>query len=322
MKKIALILTSILIASLSFSQDKSTKPACFKVSSFSTSIGFAGALTSNTRSDYYTLKNVAEDPSIFIDITGMKDNSGSWGYSGMYPMEGFYYTGNGSGNGNLLFNLGLTPYSKKLGAYRENRELRFTLGGSLGSRNNFFFYKNDFTPIDTFQSVSGGGVVYADSLVTKHYSYTLNFSEVNIGFSYLFKTDVKRVVHFYTGAGFNYGITLRASVDLNEDSFRSIYYYNENNKPSDEDNNYWYGENYKSSYNSTKTNLTGPMQFVRVYIPLGISIRLSKKQTSFFNHVNLYSEFNPGVEFQFLAGEKTYANPYFGFGFIGIRYKW
>lgn len=322
MRKSAVILSFFLIAFVSFSQEKTTKPACFRVSSFSTSLGFSGAFTSNTRSDYYTLKSVAEDPGIFVDISDMKDNGGSWGYSGMYPMEGFYYSGGGSGNGNLLVNLGLTPYSKKLGKYRENRELRLSLGGSFGTRNNFFYYDNNFTPVDTFQSVSGGGYVFADSLVSRHYNYTLNFTEVNFGLSYLFKTDVNRVVHFYAGAGLNYGITLNATVDLNEDSYRSLYYYNENNKPSDDDSFYYYGEDYESSFNSTKTKLTGPMMFARVYIPMGVSIRLSKKPTSFFNHVNLYAELDPGVEFQFLAGEKTYANPYVGVGLIGVRYNW
>jgi hypothetical protein len=60
--------------------------------------------------------------------------------------------------------------------------------------------------------------------------------------------------------------------------------------------------------------------FARIYIPLGIEIKLSKKPTSFFSHVDLYAELNPGVELQFLGGEKTYANPYFGMAFIGFRY--
>lgn len=313
---------SVLMAiGLSNAQDKNDKEPCFRVSSFSSSIGFGGALTSNTNEDYYLLKNAAENPDLFIDITGYKNGGSGWGFNGMYPYSGMYY-GGGSGNGNLLFNLGLTPYSKKLGKYRENRELRFSVGGSLGNRNNFFFYDNTYFVIDTFQSVNGGNIIYADSNITKYYNYTLNFSEINFGASYLFKTNVSRRVHFYTGVGFNYGIALRSSVDVYEDVYRSVYYYNEYDKPSDDNTIYYNGDNYDYSYTSDVTNLKKPMQFARVYIPLGLSLNLSKKPQSFFSHVDLYTELNPGVEFQILSSEKTYANPYFGVGFIGFRYHW
>ena len=239
----------------------------------------------------------------------------------MFQYSDMYYTG-GSGNGSLLFNLGLTPYSKKLGKYRENRELRFSLGGNLGTRNNFYYYDNTTFVIDTFQSVNGSSLVYADSSISKHYSYTLDFSEVNFGFSYLFKTDVNRRVHFYTGVGANYGIALRSSVSFYEDIHRSVYYYNENDKPSEDEAAYYYDDNYTYSYSSSTTNLKDPMQFARIYIPLGISLNISKKPASIFSHVDLYTDLNPGVEFQFLGGEKTYANPYIGVAFIGFRYKW
>jgi hypothetical protein len=321
-KKSFSLLSLILIVNFLIAQDNSSKQPCFRVSSFSSSLGFGGALTSNTDEDYYILKNAAENPDLFIDISGFEKSGSNWGYYGMYPAGGMYYTGGGSGNANLLFNLGLTPYSKKQGKFRENRELRLSIGGSFGTRNNFYYYDNTSFVIDTFQSVNGSSIIYADSLIGKHYSYSLNYSEINIGASYLFKTDVNRRVHFYTGAGFNYGITLRSSVDVYEDAYRSVYYYNEYDKPSDDESIYYYNDDYNYSYSSSETNLKSPMQFARIYIPLGLSLNLSKKQESFFSHVDLYTEMNPGVEFQFLAGEKTYANPYLGVGFIGFRYKW
>jgi hypothetical protein len=325
MKKMPYFLFALmLISGISVAQETSSKNPCFRVSSFSSSIGFGGALTSNTSADYYLLKDAVDNPDLFIDISDYQQDGSSWSNGGMfYGGFGSYgYTGGGSGNGNLLFNLGLTPYSKKLNKYRENRELRLSLGGSFGNRNNFYFSDNIYTPIDTFQSVNGNGTVYADSAFTKHYSYSLHFSEINFGASYLFKTDVNRRVHFYAGAGFNYGITLRSSVNIYEDSFRSVYYYDEFNKPDDDESTYYHGDNYETNYSSTTTNLSSPMHFIRVFIPIGVSLNLSKKSESFFSHVNLYTELNPGVEFQVLSSEKTYANPYVGVGFIGFRYKW
>lgn len=322
LKKSILLLSAVLLFSYAMAQEKSTKMPCIRVSSFSSSLGFAGALTSNTDEDYYLLKNAVENPDLFVDITGFDNNGSSgWGYNGSYPFSDMYYSG-GSGNGNLLFNLGLTPYSKKLEKYRENRELRFSVGGSLGTRNNFYYTDNNSFVIDTFQSVSGGGMVYADSVITNYYSYSLEFTEINFGFSYLFKTDVNRRVHFYTGIGANYGISLRSSVDFYQDNYRSVYYYNEYDKPSEDESYYYYTEDYSHSYFSQTTNLLNPMQTVRVFIPLGLSLNLSKKPASFFSHVDLYTDLNPGVEFQILSSEKTYANAYIGVGFIGFRYKW
>jgi len=323
MKKTTLLLLSLLLlAGFLNAQEKTPKQPCFRVSSFSSSLGFGGAMTANTNEDYYILKNAVENPDLFVDISGFTNSGSNWSYNDMYYGGSGYYSG-GSGNGNLLFNLGLTPYSKKLGKYRDNRELRFSVGGSMGSRNNFYYYDYNTFVIDTFQSVTGGGTVYADSAITKHYSYTLDFSEINFGFSYLFKTDVNRKVHFYAGVGMNYGIALRSSVSFYEDTFRSVYYYNEFNKPSEGESSFeMYHNNSYTTYSSATTSLKSPMQFVRVFIPFGLSLNLCKKPSSFFNHVDLYTELNPGVEFQILSSDKTYANPYFGVGFIGFRYKW
>jgi hypothetical protein len=324
MKKITLLLSLIFFVIFANAQEKTSKQPCMRVSSFSSSIGFAGALTSNTTEDYYLLKNAVENPNLFVDITGYTDGGSGWGFNSMtYGYGGMGYTGGGSGNGNLLFNLGLTPYSHKLGKYRENRELRFSVGGSIGSRNNFYYYDNSSFTIGSYQSTDGQGIVYADSVINKYYNYTLNFSEVNFGASYLFKTDVNRRVHFYAGVGLNYGIALMSSVSVDETIDRSVIYYKEGDKPSEDDMLYhsvYNDENH--TWKSSTTSLSNPMMFARVFIPFGLSINLSKKPESFWSHVDLYTEMNPGVEFQVLSSEKTYANPYFGVGFIGFRYKW
>jgi hypothetical protein len=283
-------------------------------------MGFGGAMTSDTDEDYYTLKNASNDPDIFVDIEGMENQSSEWstGYEFDYNMG---YVSSGTGNGSFLVNLGLTPYSKKMGKYNEQRELRISLGANFGSRNSFTYYDNNTFVIDTFQSVTTGEVIYADSSIRKYYYYTLDFSEINFGASYVFKTDVNRTFHFYAGAGVNYGITLKAEVNMDENAYRSVYYYNQFNKPS-EDDYVAYGDQVDFTANSSSSGLKGPVHFVRAYIPLGVSLRLSKKPASFFNDVNLYSEWNPGIELQMLSGEKTYANPYIGFALIGVKYRW
>jgi hypothetical protein len=322
MKNALVFLSLLLCIGIANAQDATTKHPCFKTTSFTASIGLPGAMTSNTLSDYYDLKGAVEDPSLFVDLTGFSKTEHEWSSNGMqFSPEGMSYFGTFSGS--LAVNLGLTPYSKKLGKYRDNRELRITIGGNTGVRNTFNYYDNNTFVVDTFQSVSGNELVYADSSIYTNYYYELVFTEMNIGLSYLFKTDVNRRVHFYAGAGFNYGISLKSSVSRHEYIDRSIYYYNQYNKPS-EDEAGFYGivddHGYSDSFAETKLKST--MQFVRVYIPFGLSLRLSKKPQSFFNHVDLYTEFDPGVEFQIVGSGLSYVNPYFGFAFIGFNYHW
>ncbi|HEY9113756.1 MAG TPA: hypothetical protein VIN10_03595 [Bacteroidales bacterium] len=325
MKKILLFTSLMFLIGYANAQDGNSKQPLFKVTSFSSSIGFAGVMTSNTDEDYYGLQKAVQNPSLFIDVSGFTNNSsyyGNYGFNGGYYYNGY---GGGAGNGSAVFNLGLTPYSKKLGKYRENRELRISVGSNFGTRNTFDFYDNNTFRIDTFQSVNGSGIVYADSAIYSNYSYSLNFTSINFGVSYLFKTDMKRRVHFYAGGGVNYGIALNSTVDVYENIYKSVIYYNEYQNPSENDNNYYYydGNNNGSySYSNSSTSLIKPMQFVRFYIPVGLSLRLSNKETSFFNHVDLYTEMIPGVELQIISYDKTYANPYFGIAFIGFNYHW
>lgn len=322
MKKAVILLSLLLFIGFANAQTENPKHSCFRVSSFSASLGYPGALTSNTNADYLSLKGAVDNPELFVDITGFSKEDHDWNSNGMqYSPTGLSY--GGSFSGSMAVNLGLTPNCKKLGKYRENRELRVSFSGNFGVRNTFNYYDNNTFVIDTFQSVNGNGIIYADSSIHNSYSYELDFTELNLGFSYLFKTDINRRVHFYTGIGLNYGISLKSTVSVSQYTDRSVYYYNQYNKPSENEAGF-YGNvdnnSYSDSYSETK--LKKPMQFARAYIPFGLSLMLSKKPASFFNNVNLYTEFDPGVEMQVIGSGNTYVNPYFGFAIIGFNYHW
>lgn len=319
MKKTIIAFSLILLIGYANAQETSQKKPLFKATSFSTSMGFTGRITSNTSEEYYGLKGAVVNPDIFVDITGFTSSSNVY-YSNGYGSFGAY---SGSGNGSVVFNLGLTPYCKKLGKYRENRELRISVGGNFGTANTFNFYDNNSFVIDTFLSATGNNtVVLADSNINRNLTYTLNFSDINFGLSYLFKTDVQRRLYLYTGVGINYGIAINSSVTVFEETYRSVSYYNQYNRP--DENEYWdYDSNNGSfSSSSTSTNLKGSMQFVRAYLPFGLNLRLSNNPKSFFNHANLYTELNPGVEIKMISFDKASVNPYMGVAFIGFSYRW
>jgi hypothetical protein len=252
-----------------------------------------------------------EDPSIFVDAEELSESRYNYGFGG-----------NGSGK----FYLGLTPYSKKKGGYNNNQELRFSLGTSFGARRIFNYYQVNNTRIDTFASVSNNNIVYADSSVYNRYLYAEEFYDISLGAAYLFKTDTERRFHFYTGVGFEVGFSIRSSVRLEQYTEESIIYYDPSNPPSDEEpDNFYFGfyDNEPAGTTQTfRTNMEGGLTFLRTYIPFGINFRIARKPQSFFNKVFLFSEVGPGLEFQFVANEGTYVNPYVGVAMLGFTYRW
>ena len=303
-RKATIILSFLMLFSFLQAQDNAGKKEGWKVTSFSVSMGFAGVYLTNTNTDYDNMKNSVEDPDLFVDPSGFNSDQ-------FYP--------SGGGNGSFRINMGLTPYSKKRGEYRNNRELRFSVGSNFGRRHSFSFYQNESFPVDTFHSVNGKPDIYADSAHYTSSYYDERFTDLNFGISYLFKTDVRKRVFLYTGIGGEYGITLNYYVTADYYESSSIYYHDGNTSENIYPYNYYSGDyDYNSSNNTTK--MKNPAQFIRAYIPLGIDFRFSNNN-SFFKHVHIYTELNPGIEFQILAGQ-TGVNPYFGVALVGLRYKW
>lgn len=311
MKKInSILIVAILMISLSAFSQNEKKPK-IKVTSFGTSFGFSGASTANTTEDYNNLKGAVNNPDLFIDPSTYQYSQYNYGVGGAVSPKLY---------------LGLTPYSKKKGEYRKDRELRFSLGTSTGIRRNFNFYRYDNFTIDTLTSVNGR-MVYADSMNYDRYIYTENFTELNIGVAFIFKTPLERRVHFGVGVGLEYGIAMRSTVQVENYSERGVYYYDPANppvfnEPSNEGDYFYTEDKSDGTYSTNSTNMTGFLQFHRAYIPLSVNFRLCKKEESFFNKVYIFGEMSPGIEIQIVKNDKTYVNPYFGFAMFGFSYRW
>lgn len=310
-KTAAIVVLIIMFAGIVRAQDNTQKQTGWKVTSFSFSFGFSGVFMENTNTDYENLKNSVENPELFIDPSGFSN-------------EQFF--NNAGGNFSPKISIGITPYSKKRGEYRNNRELRFTVGSNVGTRRSFSFYNTEAVVVDTFVSVNGNPNMYSDSVTSGSYSYFENFADVNFGISYLFKTDVEKRVWLYAGVGAEYGISIINYVSVNSYENKSVNYYSEGERPDYDEGGgnyyypyYYYNSSYSDSYE--KTSLKKATHFVRTFIPMGINFRISNGNP-FFRHVNIYSEFSPGVEFQVVPGDKTYVNPYFGVAFVGFSYRW
>jgi hypothetical protein len=308
MKKIITTTFVTLLLMAAFAQDKNNDQPALKITSFGSSIGFSGTAVSNTSSDFISLAGNVEDPDLFINPE-------------KYAVSKYNY--GAGGNGNLEFYLGLTPLNKKTGKYRLNQELRLNLGFSFGARRTFSYINRETYTVDSFIS-SSGQTVYADSTFFTRMTYVESYYDINMGFSYLFKTNPVRRFHFHTGFGLDYGIALRSFVNIQKYTEEAYYYYNEYNKPELEEPDYdWMKNNDDDGLTTrTTTNMKGNIMFLRPYIPLGINFRITNRTQSFFNHLYLFTELNPGIEFQFVGKEKTYINPYIGVAILGFTYRW
>ena len=267
-----------------------------RITAFNIDFGFNGSYAALTVDDYLKMKNTAVDQSQFIS------NPQDYNLSS--------YSGSG-GSFAPSISLGFTPYSKKLGAHNYNRELRIKLGGSFGGRRSFFFSQDEKFAYDTLSSSIGNPDIFIDSVYYNNRNYVETISEINIGVSYLFKTNASKRWHLYAGVGAEYGFAFQNYVSINNDEgyYLSSYY-----SP-----NYYRDTNDNYTYNSSKSKLTSNTHFVRLYIPLGINFRIANDNAS-FKHVNLYTQFSPGLEFQIVTGVETYTNPFIGVAVIGFRY--
>ncbi|MBN1792050.1 MAG: hypothetical protein JW830_16250 [Bacteroidales bacterium] len=279
-----------------------------RISSFGSSIGFAAVVVSNTSSDFKSLMENVEDPELFYGLEKYTESKYNYG---------------AGGNANLLFNIGLTPYSNKKGEYRNDREFRITMGFSFGARRTFSYINRNTYQFDTYQSTAGN-ILYADSTIFTRMTYVESYYGIGMGVSYLFKTAPERRFHFYTGGGLDYGLALRSFVNVKNYTESSLYYYTEGNKPEfDEPEFQWMKkDDDKGTTTTTQTNMKSNGMFLRPYIPLGVNFRISNRTQSFFKQVYLFTEINPGIEFQIVPNEETYINPYFGVAMLGFTYRW
>lgn len=306
------ILSILLSLAVLAGYGQETKKSPLKVTSTGFSIGFAAAGTANTTEDYNNLKASVNDASHFIDASDYNYSSYNFGIGG---------------NFNPKIYLGFSPYSKSKGEYRKDRELRLSIGSGAGIRRNFSFYKYDNFTIDTLVSGSTGNEVYADSVNYSRYTYAETFFDFNFGITFLFKTNTERRVHFSAGAGLEYAYAFRSFVNVSNYSDRKVEYYEPNNKPDYDEKDGFFDfdkdkdNSYSSKYNKN-INTKGSLHFVRVLLPLSLNFRISNKTASFFNHVYVFTEMAPGIEFQIVGSDKTYVNPYFGAAMLGFSYRW
>lgn len=301
MKNTSFTLLFFFLMSMSYAQEEPKKS--IKVSSFNMSFGTSRALLSSSKTEYMTLKSMVDDPDLFVNPDDFSNS---------------YYFQDVEDAISTKVQIGITPFNKKLGELNDNQELRIGIGMNSGSRRSFSFHNTETIVVDTFYSTNGNPDIYKEQKNSIDYFYSEEYTELNFNIAYLFKTDTQKRLHLYFGFGAEYGFTLQSFVEVFQIESSWINYQT----PDHNSNSHFYQSNSSGrEFNGKedRTNISSTTHYVRVYIPLGINFRFSNNN-SFFKHLNIYSELNPGVEIQMAPKNNIYTNPYLGFAFIGLKY--
>ncbi|MEI6765229.1 MAG: hypothetical protein WCM76_06270 [Bacteroidota bacterium] len=308
MKKLCVMLIAVTFFALNSqgqTEPNSTKKnGCFKISSLSISSG------SNS---YRTFDRNNHDNEHGFDF-----NNSSNGKHGMNSDNMGFMMGSRNNNGDsrklLNLEMGLTPYSKKLGAYNKKRELVIGLwysGSDLANKRTEHF---STTPGDTFTFNS---IVYhSDTVARTIRSYREEANVLGASVQYLYKTDPEKRFSLFTGYGITagYAITARIYKSYSKDS--TIALSLNNTRPSYDvfrDGTMLGTEEIRTEMNADPTILTS------VFVPFGINFRISKTK-EVWNQMNLFIKGNVGMEARVVVGGKTHFDPYSG-GSMGFKFS-
>ncbi len=274
---------------------KDGQKCCFKFTSISLSSG-ANKYRTLGKEDFEF-----ENPS--------KDNH-SWNSGNKGSMMNFN-SGNFTTRNQLTFEIGLNPYSKKLGDYNKKRELTigiFYSGSNLEDRHGEYFAS---TPGDTF---SINSVKYQTDTVSRtRKSFEIRANVIGASVQYLFKTDPEKRVSLFTGVGIDaaYAITANIHESYQKDSAVLLSFYN-----SSANYDQFGSGNFLGSEETKTFTKAEPTIFASINMPFGINFRLCKKK-EIWNQMNFFIKGNLGLETEIVVHKNTHINPYAGcaFGF-------
>ncbi len=212
----------------------------------------------------------------------------------------------------IQFNLCFTPYSLDKNKYIFNQEFNLGLNFTSGTRQKFVYDKEDEFHLDTIEL--NGFTVYNDSTIKSTYTYSEVIDEISINIMYLFKSNPKKVITFYTGLGLDLGLSIYSGTKLNIEKDTTNYITTVSNK-SDGSTTNLANHNYSITTENYQNNASF---FARGFIPLGIDIRLSNKK-AYLNQIHILAQSLLGLEYQQVGAKLFYVRAFSAFG-GGVKY--
>jgi len=280
------------------------KKGCFKIASLSIASGM---------NKYRTMGHFDKDHDRDFDKPSQGQNNWHSGNMGFMSNtnQGDIMTKN-----QIILEMGLNPWSKKLVDYDKKRELTIGLFYSGSNLEDRFHEEFASTPGDTF---SFNTVKYqTDTIARIRNSFVIKANVLGASVGYLFKTDPEKRFSLFTGVGidFAYAITARIYERYTKDS-AVILSFNGTNNDFISDQEFDHG-NFLGSEENKSDIKAEPTMFSSIYVPFGINFRLCKKK-DIWNQMNLFMKGNLGMEAEIVVGGKSHFNPFMGCA-IGFKF--
>lgn len=293
-----IIITAICMGVLQvYSQTETTQEKNIKISSFSFGVGAYNLKNSYTNTEEINL--VTKNPFFKDDL------------STYLPGFWYGYTAGNSGFNQVNFQLGLEH--KKL----KNQE--FQIGFTYQSRFEALatYEKTVLLSVDTFSTANTTDLIYVDNKVVSGYFIEKYMDELGINLGYTFSTDKNRLLYLQSGLLLNisYGVNSSYQLHYNRDT-NTIIHTQEITHEVEISNEWPYHQGgIGNSYHERDViKDDNSYLFTRLYIPMGLHFRFSKK-VPIVKNLFVNSQVMPGVEFS-----KNGINPLIGFN-TGLSYR-
>ncbi|HTL80507.1 MAG TPA: hypothetical protein VL651_02320 [Bacteroidia bacterium] len=205
------------------------------------------------------------------------------GYGQNHPFPGFLIDANSEFGMNVQFQ----PYSKRSGKFLTYSVIRAGFNYSSVQLTGPHYSKYSSVRYDTV--TSGNLTLYMDSIHSDSYNFDWNTNIVSLNFSQVFHTNDAKIF----SAGIGYGMMVGAGINSRFSASRFIMdMIQATSYGTTVGGVYNVSENYSSEYETIRT---GTSFFARIYFPVQMQLRLSRKD-NFFNHLALTGEFSPGLD--------------------------
>jgi len=293
MKKIAVIIFTLLTGYGYSQQTQSTEKSKIKLTSINASYG--EFYVNNDDYDFDELKGSLKKHQNTIDENRFRSSD----------INSFFVNQVHLGCGFDVKNTNEQKFISK-------HELQIGVNYNFGGRREFYFYEDideshtietldETTTINKFESI--GNYCHED------------VKELELELAYLFMTNPNKKISFFSGLELGFGYAVDSYVVFSQHSFIE-YEINPDSELSEifEGVNFiGFGDDYYDETINQKNSM-----FTRSAIPLGINFRLSKKH-AFLDQFSLFAKAKFGAEYQ-ITSNTSYLSTYSGFN-TGVKYN-
>lgn len=194
----------------------------------------------------------------------------------------------------------------------EKTEVRLRVGISYRnytSDNSAFYFQNS-SSFDTLTSSQTGEETYVDSSYSESLFIDYYGEQIGLDVSYLVALNPNGRWSFYTGIGVEAGMSFNNRLDMSHSSYWNTSINEQFYIP--------FSNDFNQNFRDFETYKQDNTFYGRVYAPIGLDFRLSKKH-EFWKRVHLFTELRPMLEFKNNALKEVQFNPGFGWSTLGLR---